>query len=79
MKAEIKFDLSDPDDIMAHHRCIKSTDMALAIFQIRHNFRDKCHNRIEASNFDKYEAMEFVIDELFDILNDNNVNHDFVL
>lgn len=79
MKAKIKFDLSDPDDAMAHHRCVKSSDMASAIFEIRHNFRDKCRNKIEVSNFDKHDAMEYVLDELFDILNNNNVNEDFIL
>jgi hypothetical protein len=34
MKAILKFDLSDPDDIMSHKRCIKADDMALALFQI---------------------------------------------
>lgn len=34
MKAILKFDLSDPDDIMAHKRCVKSDDMAHALFQI---------------------------------------------
>jgi len=34
MLAELKFDLDQPDDAMAHLRCIKSRDMALAINSI---------------------------------------------
>ena len=34
MKATLKFDMSDPDDVMAHKRCVKSDDMAHALFQI---------------------------------------------
>ena len=34
MKATLKFDMSDPDDIMAHKRCVKAGDMAHALFQI---------------------------------------------
>ena len=39
MKALLKFDLDDPDDKMAHMRCVKATDMAIAIFEIQNNLR----------------------------------------
>jgi len=29
MKATLEFDLNDPDDRMAHFRCVKSLDMAI--------------------------------------------------
>ena len=32
MKAKIEFDLNDLDDNMAHMRCVKSLDMALAMW-----------------------------------------------
>ena len=35
MKAKLEFDLEDLDDVMAHLRCIKSEDMALALFKIK--------------------------------------------
>jgi hypothetical protein len=35
MKAELKFNLDDPDDKMAHMRCVKALDMALAIWNIK--------------------------------------------
>ena len=34
MKAILKFDMSDHDDVMAHKRCVKADDMAHALFQI---------------------------------------------
>ena len=34
MNATIRFDLNDADDKMAHMRCIKSLDMALALNKI---------------------------------------------
>jgi len=37
MLAELKFDLDQPDDAMAHLRCIKARDMALAINCIINN------------------------------------------
>jgi len=38
MKATIKFDLSNEDERMAHLRCLKSTEMALILWEIDHNF-----------------------------------------
>lgn len=35
MNASIRFNLNDPDDRMRHMRCIKSLDMALALFDIQ--------------------------------------------
>jgi hypothetical protein len=34
MKARLIFDLTDSDDIKAHLRCLKSVDMALALWDI---------------------------------------------
>ena len=35
MKATLTFDLDDRDDKMAHARCVKALDMAIALFSIR--------------------------------------------
>lgn len=35
MNAVIRFNLNEKDDRMAHMRCIKSTDMALALYKIQ--------------------------------------------
>jgi hypothetical protein len=37
MKAILEFDLNDNDDEMAHRRCIESTKMAVALFDILNN------------------------------------------
>lgn len=37
MKAILEFDLDDPEDEMAHRRCIMSLKMAIALFEIIHN------------------------------------------
>jgi len=36
-KGILEFDLNEPDDIMAHKRAIKATDMAEALWAITHN------------------------------------------
>jgi hypothetical protein len=39
MKANLEFDLNDPDDKQAHLRCVKALDMALALSTLREQFR----------------------------------------
>lgn len=39
MKATISFDLDDPQDAMAHYRCVKALDMALAIWTFSERLR----------------------------------------
>lgn len=34
MKGILEFNLNDEDDVMSHLRCVKSLDMAIALFQI---------------------------------------------
>ncbi len=75
MKATLEFDLNDIDDKMAHFRCIKSLDMALAIWEIQTNLRKRCENMIEHSKEEsKFEALEIVFNELREIFEDNNLN-----
>jgi len=37
LKAILEFDLNDPDDRQAHLRCVKSLEMAAALFEIVNN------------------------------------------
>jgi len=41
MNAKLEFDLEDVDDVMAHLRCVKSEDMALALFKIQGLTKEK--------------------------------------
>ena len=36
-KATLEYNLSDPEDAMAHLRAVKSLDMAMALWDIVHN------------------------------------------
>jgi hypothetical protein len=40
MKANLIFNLDDYDDSIAHRRCIKASDMALALYQIEMHLRN---------------------------------------
>jgi len=37
MKATLEFDLNDPEQAKEHLRCIKSSDMACALFRLIYN------------------------------------------
>ena len=71
MKAILEFNLTDPDDITSHLRCIKATDMAIALWQIR-----MLRKELEWMEDNKELTTENVMSKIFDILDDHNVNTD---
>lgn len=71
MKAILEFNLTDPDDNVAHLRCIKSTDMAIALWQIR-----MLRKELEWMEDNKDLTTENVMSKIFEILDDHNVNTD---
>lgn len=50
MKAILKFDLNDSDDVMSHTRCVKASDMALAMWA----FSGRLRRIIDESGDGKY-------------------------
>ena len=79
MKATLSYNLNDPDDRMAHLRAVKSMDMASALFDITRNLRKKIQNRyedIDNTNNDVFDGIDAVFDEIYNILEDNNIDID---
>lgn len=72
----LKFDLNNPDDIIAHKRAVKSLDMAMALWEITHNTKKSLEWSLEGKDLDKYEVLELVYEKIYEILNDNNINTD---
>ena len=48
MKAQLTFDLDNLDDELRYYQCIRSEDMALALWDIAHNLRKKVEWEIES-------------------------------
>jgi hypothetical protein len=65
MKAILEFDLNNQDDIMAHQRCIKSLDMALALWHIQTKLRKEIE---EEKILDDKEGE--LLDTIFDKINE---------
>jgi hypothetical protein len=75
-EAILKFDLNDPDDVIAHKRAVKSLDMAMALWEITHNTKKGLEWSLEGKDLDKYDVLELVYEKIYEILNDNNINTD---
>ena len=79
MKATLSYNLNDPDDRMAHLRAVKSMYMASALFDITRNLRKKIQNRyedIDNTHNDVFDGIDAVFDEIYNILEDNNIDID---
>ena len=70
MKAILEFDLDNPEDRKEHMRCMKSSDMASFIWELKHNFWRKWKHDDSDFNLDNYK------DALWDLLQDYIVNID---
>jgi hypothetical protein len=77
-KGILEFDLNEPDDILAHKRAVKATDMAIALFQFGHNTK-KGHEW----KMDKYETKEDLLDAVYEqfweILDEHNIRLDDII
>jgi hypothetical protein len=79
MKATLSYNLNDPDDRMAHMRAVKSLDMASALFEITRNLKRRIEDRFENvdnTNNDVFDGIHEVFDEIYNILEDNNIDID---
>jgi len=76
MKAVLKFNLEFPDEQKAHLRCVKSTNMAIVLFDLLCNARKSiAHDHQDASE-DFMEGVEVVMDRIRELCMDNNINID---
>jgi hypothetical protein len=64
MKATLEFDLTDIDGRMDHMRCVKSTDMALVLWEIDMRLRDNCQAILEQRKYDKHGALDVIMCEI---------------
>ena len=83
MKAKLEFDLDNPDDKMAHMRCVKATDMASVLFEITHNL----HKQIKwyfgtpissGNDATAVDGIERVFEEIHRLMEDHGITDDMI-
>jgi hypothetical protein len=73
MKAKLTFDLDDIDDKMAHERCVKSTDMALVLWEIMTNsYRGLTNGYDEDDSYHK--GVDAVYEKLRELMEEHDIN-----
>jgi hypothetical protein len=77
MKAKLKFNLEFPDERKAHMRCVKSTDMAIVLFDILYNAKKKIHHENESEAF--VEGIDSTLNYIRELCEDRNINIDELL
>ena len=75
-KAILEFDLNDSDDVRSHLRAVKSTDLALVLWEMAHNTKKSIHNQIEFDKLDAYDAVDKVFEKLWEEMNNRGINLD---
>ena len=78
MKAKLEFDLDNPDDRMGHMRCVKATDMALMLWDIKQKIRSKLKYSDDLSE-DELQQWEVMQDEFYSIADDYGINLDLLI
>jgi hypothetical protein len=69
-KGILEYDLTNADDEMAMKRAMKSTDMAMFIWELKHNFWRKWKHDDTNFNLDTYR------ESLGELLEEHNINID---
>ena len=78
MKAKLEFDLDNPDDRMGNMRCVKATDMALMLWDIKQKIRSKLKYSDDLSE-DELHQWEVMQDEFYSIADDYGINLDLLI
>lgn len=73
MRAVLEFNMDDPDDRQAHHRCVKATDMAIVLFEIECNLFRKYKHR------DTGPTIEELREDISKLYNEHDINIDLLI
>jgi len=78
MKATLEFNLDELDDRMAHLRCVKSTDMAIVLWQIVTNLEKKVQHEVESfeADSDPSDGVYAAFRNIRELLDEHGINVD---
>jgi hypothetical protein len=78
MKATLEFDLDEIDDRMAHLRCVKSTDMAIVLWEIVTNLEKRVQYEVESfeADSDPSDGVYAAFRRIRELMDERGINVD---
>jgi hypothetical protein len=70
MRATLSFNLNDHDDIQAHLRCIKATELALALWRLK----GVINRAIDESEDGKHVNGDYLYERMNEVLEEFSIN-----
>jgi hypothetical protein len=74
--ATLTFDLTDPDDLIEHKRCIKAIDVCLVIWDMDQYLRTRIKYESDTMTNEECGAYETMRDKLREILEERSISFD---
>ena len=80
MEGHLIFNLDDLDDTLAYKRCVKATDMAMALWEIVYNTKKRIGYEMDGlelqgkPDLSMYEACDLVFDKIHEILEEHHID-----
>lgn len=72
--ATISFNLEDQDDELAFNRFVKSTDMAMVLWELMNNTKKKVEYEMESQKLDGYDTLDLVFEKILELMEERNIN-----
>lgn len=76
MKATLEFDLDQPEDVMAHLRCVKATSMMVTLWELDQHLRSITKYAPDSTSQETYDELVKVREKLREIMDDNGISFD---
>ena len=76
MKGILEFNLDDSADMEAYMRAVKSTKLAIALWDMDQYLRGKIKHAPDSMSEEEYKALQETRDKLREIMSDNNIDLD---
>lgn len=75
-KGILEFDLNDQDDAMAHKRCVKSTELVLALWDMDGYLRSETKYAPDSMSSEVYGALQDARNKLHEIMSKHSIDLD---
>jgi hypothetical protein len=75
-KGILEFDLNEPDEVMAHMRCVKSLDLSLALWDMDEYLRSETKYAPDTMSSEVYGALQDARNKLHEIMSKHSIDLD---